>query len=91
MARYVDIYAGRDLWAVPLVEDFLGQFGIDARVRANGPSVYPMSVGPLAGFRISVAEEKSDVAVRLLGQAIRDSVIPGGLLPRTAERPEPPR
>ncbi|OGP81212.1 MAG: hypothetical protein A2Y95_01175 [Deltaproteobacteria bacterium RBG_13_65_10] len=80
MAGFVDIYAANDLWAVPLVEDYLGQFGIEVMIRPNGMSVYPMSIGPLAGFRVSVRENDQRVATRLLAQAIRDRVIPGRLL-----------
>lgn len=80
MERVIDIYATSEPWAAPLVRDLLGQFGIYALVRANGVSVYPMSIGPLSGFRVGVREGKRKAAVRLLAQAIRDRVIPGELL-----------
>jgi len=43
-------------------------------------SLYPMAVGPLAGFRVSVPENERRTALTLLAQAIRDEVIPGELL-----------
>ena len=81
MERIIDIYAASELWALPLVEDYLGQFGIDVVVRTNGVSVYPMRIGPLSGFRVGVREGKRRAAVRLLAQAIQDRIIPGELLP----------
>ncbi len=72
MAEFIDIYAASDLWAAPLVEDYLGQFGIEAIIRPNGVSAYPVCIGPLAGFRIGVHEDDRRVAIRLLAQAIRD-------------------
>lgn len=80
IARYVDVYASNHPWALPLVCDYLEQFGIDALVRPNGMSFYPMAVGPLAGFRVSVPEDARRTALTLLAQAIRDEVIPGEVL-----------
>jgi len=80
MSPYVDVYASNQPWAFPLVRDYLRQFGIEAVIRPNGVSLYPMAVGPLAGFRVSVPENERRTALTLLAQAIRDEVIPGELL-----------
>jgi len=80
MPRYIDVYASDHPWALPLVQDYLDQFGIDAVVRPNGMSLYPMAVGPLSGFRVSVPEGARRTALTLLAQAIRDEVIPGEVL-----------
>jgi len=80
MPRYVDVYASDHPWAFPLVRDYLRQFGIEAVARPNGMSLYPMAVGPLAGFRVSVPEDVHQTALTLLAQAIRDEVIPGEVL-----------
>jgi len=80
MERFVDVYTAEEPWAAPLVEAYLAQFGIDALVRSNVVSVYPMAVGPLSGFRVGVRADEKRVALRLLDQAIRDRVIPGELL-----------
>jgi len=84
--RYIDVYTSDHPWALPLVRDYLRQFGIYALVRPNGVSLYPMAVGPLAGFRLSVPEDERRTALTLLAQAIRDEVIPGELLDAAAER-----
>ncbi len=84
--RYIDVYTSNQPWALPLVRDYLRQFGIDPLVRPNGVSLYPMAVGPLAGFRLSVPEDERRTALTLLEQAIRDGVIPGEILDAIAER-----
>ena len=80
MERFVDIYGTSDLWALPLVEDYLAQFGIETLVRTNAVSVYPMAIGPLSGFRVGVRADKTKIAARLLEQALCDRVFPGELL-----------
>lgn len=77
MAPIVDIYVTSERWALPLVEDYLAQFGIDALVKTNAVSVYPMAVGPLSGFRVGVPADQAKVAAKLLAQAISDGVFPG--------------
>ncbi|MDP3939404.1 MAG: DUF2007 domain-containing protein [Deltaproteobacteria bacterium] len=80
MERFVDIYTAAESWAAPLVRDYLAQFGIDALVRSNVVSVYPMAIGPLSGFRVGVRANDMRAAVRLLEQAICDGVIPGEVI-----------